>query len=81
MKHVKVFEVNMYDVKKDKYLYLFCWNDGYTVQDEGWIQRHYEEILDDPNRLDIIHIFTKLPGKKPSFPPIALNKKSIISDI
>ncbi len=31
--------------------------------------------------LNIIHIFTKMPGKKPSYPPIALEKGSVIKDI
>ncbi len=33
------------------------------------------------NNLDIIHVFTKMPGKKPSYPPIALKKGSLIKDL
>lgn len=32
-------------------------------------------------RLDLIYVFTKMPGKKPAYPPIALKKGSNVKDL
>ena len=46
------------------------------------IYNNQENIVDEIwSRLDIIKIYTKQPGHKPAYPPLALKKGSIIEDL
>ena len=47
MKHLKLFEDNINDVNKDEYLFLFHWDDGYSIHNEGYIQRNRDRYLSD----------------------------------
>ncbi len=54
-------------MKSFKSPYPVCWVDD--LKDGIW------------NMLDLIYVQTKLQGKKPAWPPVALNKGSNIQDL
>ena len=48
---------------------ILIFNNQKNLEDEIW------------GRLDIIKVQTKMPGKKPDYPPVALDKGSVIKDL
>lgn len=51
------------------YIPILIYNNQENIEDEIW------------KRLDIIKVQTKMPGKKPTYPPVALKKNSSIRDL
>jgi ribosome-interacting GTPase 1 len=61
----KMLDHELIDIDKP----ILIYNNQEKIQDEIW------------SRLDIIKVYTKQPGHKPAYPPIAMKKGSLIEDL